>query len=313
MKKPQPKGGDQTTSFLFYQCNHSPTVVLLDCHSATLGYILQGSLVVIDNNRAINIYEQEIYLLSEGTHIMQYRPNGKAPYSEIRVSLDSNCEAVGFRTLAAVAELPLPTSATTTNSCVHERATPLVCSYFVGLTHYATLSLMSHNPAYRRMKLNELMLLLFDNPQSVVATALWHNSRPTCQTTIERVVVQQLTHNPTIEQLAQMCDMKPSTFKSTFRRLFGDSPHHWMLMRRLEKVEHLLRCGDAPIKYICYECGFGSPSQMIRHFRSAYGTTPTKYRSFYNAQLGNQQEGEMADEVGDSATSESERMIKNCY
>lgn len=286
--------------FLFYQCNHSPRVEIVKINSPTLGYILQGSLVVIDNHNLIRIVEQELYLLRRGTYCVQYMGRGKEPFSEIRVGLGGDSVAAVLRSLSYAVCSPspkLPNGVKSKGLCLHEQATPLIGGYFAGLTHKGTLSLMGDSPIYQQIKLRELLLLLFATPKSVVAAAIRQCAHSSAQTSVERVVEQNWAENLTIEQLARMCDMKLSTFRSTFRQLFGDSPHHWIMRRRLEKAEELVRNSNAPIKYICYECGFGSPSQMIRHFRGAYGTTPTNYRNLCSAQIGGIEIGEAEKEA----------------
>lgn len=63
-----------------------------------------------------------------------------------------------------------------------------------------------------------------------------------------------------------------------FRRRYGTSPHHYLVMRRLERARLLIRQGDS-LAEAAAASGFADQSHMTRHFRKAYGQSPGRWRA----------------------------------
>lgn len=63
-----------------------------------------------------------------------------------------------------------------------------------------------------------------------------------------------------------------------FRRRYGTSPHHYLVMRRLERARLLIRQGES-LAEAAASSGFADQSHMTRHFRRAYGQSPGRWRA----------------------------------
>lgn len=63
-----------------------------------------------------------------------------------------------------------------------------------------------------------------------------------------------------------------------FRRRYGTSPYHYLVMRRLERARLLIRRGEA-LADAAAASGFADQSHMTRHFRRAYGQSPGRWRA----------------------------------
>lgn len=63
-----------------------------------------------------------------------------------------------------------------------------------------------------------------------------------------------------------------------FRRRYGTSPHHYLVMRRLERSRLLIRQGET-LAEAAAASGFADQSHMTRHFRKAYGQSPGRWRA----------------------------------
>ena len=60
---------------------------------------------------------------------------------------------------------------------------------------------------------------------------------------------------------------------------FGESPHAYLLTRRLERAAALLRMTDWSVAEVCVEVGLQSIGSFTTSFKRAYGQTPTEYRA----------------------------------
>ena len=79
--------------------------------------------------------------------------------------------------------------------------------------------------------------------------------------------------------MAGAAALSKAHFSREFRRAFGESPHHYLLTRRLERAAALLRMTDWTVAEICFSIGLRSVGSFTTSFRRAFGETPTGYRA----------------------------------
>jgi len=84
-----------------------------------------------------------------------------------------------------------------------------------------------------------------------------------------------------VGDLAGAAGLSRAHFSREFRRAFGDSPHAYLLTRRLERAAALLRGTDRSVAEICFSVGLRSVGSFTTSFTRTYGTSPTAYRAAY--------------------------------
>jgi AraC-like DNA-binding protein len=82
-----------------------------------------------------------------------------------------------------------------------------------------------------------------------------------------------------VEDMAAAAGLSRAHFSREFRRAFGESPHHYLLTRRLERAAALLRMTDWSVAEVCLEVGLVSIGSFTTTFKRTYGMTPTEYRA----------------------------------
>jgi AraC-like DNA-binding protein len=82
-----------------------------------------------------------------------------------------------------------------------------------------------------------------------------------------------------VEDMANAAGLSRAHFSREFRRAFGESPHHYLLTRRLERAAALLRMTDWSVAEVCVEVGLRSLGSFTTSFKRTYGQTPTEYRA----------------------------------
>src|SRR3954467_14110638 len=82
-----------------------------------------------------------------------------------------------------------------------------------------------------------------------------------------------------VADMAAAASLSRAHFSREFRRTFGESPHHYLLTRRLERAATLLRMTDWTVGEICVSVGLQSFGSFTTSFKRAFEQTPTEYRA----------------------------------
>jgi AraC-like DNA-binding protein len=84
-----------------------------------------------------------------------------------------------------------------------------------------------------------------------------------------------------VDDMAAAAGLSRAHFSREFRRAFGESPHAYLLTRRLERAAALLRTTDRPVAEICLDVGLQSLGSFTSSFTRTYGVSPTAYRGAF--------------------------------
>ena len=82
-----------------------------------------------------------------------------------------------------------------------------------------------------------------------------------------------------VADLARAAGLSPAHFSREFRRAFGESPHQYLLTRRLERAAALLRMTDRSVAEVCFSVGLRSLGSFTTSFGRMFGMSPTAYRA----------------------------------
>lgn len=85
----------------------------------------------------------------------------------------------------------------------------------------------------------------------------------------------------TVADMARAAGLSRSHFHAAFRRAFGESPHAYLLTRRLERAAAMLRTTDRSVAEICHSVGLTSVGSFTTSFTRTYGMSPLSYRQAY--------------------------------
>jgi AraC-like DNA-binding protein len=85
----------------------------------------------------------------------------------------------------------------------------------------------------------------------------------------------------TVADLAGAARLSPAHFSRQFRETFGESPHQYLLTRRLERAAVLLRTTDWSVARICFSVGLQSVGSFTTSFGRMFGVSPRTYRARY--------------------------------
>jgi len=86
---------------------------------------------------------------------------------------------------------------------------------------------------------------------------------------------------PSIAALADEAGVHPVYFTRAFRAAVHAAPSEVAQRARLERASAALLASDAAVTVVAHEAGFADHSHFCRHFRRAFGVTPSRYRLLF--------------------------------
>lgn len=89
-----------------------------------------------------------------------------------------------------------------------------------------------------------------------------------------------------LSALANVSAMSVYHFARRFKETLGVSPHAYVLSRRLDRAQCMLRQRQATLAQVAAACGFSSQAHLTTKFSSAFGVTPGKFRQACCARSG---------------------------
>jgi len=82
-----------------------------------------------------------------------------------------------------------------------------------------------------------------------------------------------------VEALARTALMSSAHFSRQFRGAYGETPYGYLMTRRIERAQLLLRHGDMSVTEACMAVGCTSLGSFSSRFTELVGETPSAYRA----------------------------------
>jgi len=101
---------------------------------------------------------------------------------------------------------------------------------------------------------------------------------PVMKNRICEFIEAHLSEKISLDDLSSMVGLSPHHFARAFQQSLGMPPHQYLLRRRLDHVEKMLRDTQLPLSQIAQVAGFSDQSHLARHFRRVTGMSPSLAR-----------------------------------
>lgn len=88
-----------------------------------------------------------------------------------------------------------------------------------------------------------------------------------------------------VPAMAQAALMSPAHFSRRFRAVYGETPYSYLMTRRIERAQALLRQGIS-VTATCHAVGWTSLGSFSSRFTQIVGETPSQYRVRDHSSLG---------------------------
>lgn len=100
---------------------------------------------------------------------------------------------------------------------------------------------------------------------------------------VHDLLTEDLSQRLTIDDLSARFLMNPTTMKTLFRAVYGNSIAAHVREHRMESAASQLRETDEPIAEVARRVGYESQSRFSAEFKRQFGLLPTEYRRRYRA------------------------------
>ncbi|MFL9923105.1 AraC family transcriptional regulator [Herbaspirillum lusitanum] len=94
----------------------------------------------------------------------------------------------------------------------------------------------------------------------------------------KQMLLEKVKGNVSIAEIARECNMSASYFVRAFRETTGHTPHHWLLLQRVQRAREFLLHSELPLAEIAIACQFSDQSHFSRVFSQLVGTPPGNWR-----------------------------------
>jgi len=98
-------------------------------------------------------------------------------------------------------------------------------------------------------------------------------------------VDKNLAAKITLQDMATVAGLSRMHFAAQFRAAVGDRPHEYLLRRRIERAQELLKQAEVALVDIALTVGFQTQAHFTTVFKRFVGDTPYQWRSAYLAQF----------------------------
>ncbi len=101
-------------------------------------------------------------------------------------------------------------------------------------------------------------------------------------TSLERVrelIDTQLDQPLDLDAMARAAHLSRFHFLRAFHKTYHETPHQYLMRKRIDKAKELLATSDLPITEICFAVGFESLGSFSTLFHKVVGWPPSIYRA----------------------------------
>lgn len=95
---------------------------------------------------------------------------------------------------------------------------------------------------------------------------------------VSRFIEENLARPILLKDMSAVAQRSTAYFCRAFKRTFGQSPHAYLIDRRIRRAGDLMLASDASLCDIAQATGFADQSHFCRHFRQVTGQTPAAWR-----------------------------------
>ena len=153
----------------------------------------------------------------------------------------------------------------------------LLADYYQNLRYYLdNPQLISED--LLRIKIQELIHVLVKTDSSGNTQKIFGALFKANEYEFQEVIQAHLFDDLKLEDLAFLTGVSLSSFKRKFSSIYGTSPNKYIISKRLDNAQLLLRTTDLRISEVAYRCGYSDLGYFTKAFQKYYNCSPSNFR-----------------------------------
>lgn len=151
----------------------------------------------------------------------------------------------------------------------------LIDNYYTALKSYFDMPKFFTEEVIQS-KVRELISLLVTTDLSNDTRKIFGNLFNATSYEFQETIAKNIFEDLNIEDLAFLTGMSLSSFKRKFKDIFGTSPNKYIVSKRLDRAQTLLRTSDLTISEVAFDCGFSDVGYFSKTFKKHYNISPSE-------------------------------------
>jgi AraC family transcriptional regulator, exoenzyme S synthesis regulatory protein ExsA len=239
--------------------------------------VIKGHKTMYFAEHTVNANDKEIHFLSAGNCIASIEFLTQDEFHSILIFFDDHILADFF-----VKNNDIIQKYRAKGSINHKPYIALQKDAFI--THYiASLRLILDSGAtfskeMKALKFEELMQYLVEQYPESILSFQYTQKKTGLDIEIRQVVETNIGNNLSVDELAFLCNLSPSTFKRYFQKIYNTSPSNWFLQQRMKTAAQLLSHSKEKPVEIFYKVGYENHSSFSKSFKKFYGVSPKEFQ-----------------------------------
>lgn len=247
-----------------------------------IGYILRGSASIHNGDKCFRMSRGDVFYLGLGNHYIRRMSENGQSFEAIMVYYTSDDLRRALTMLSTTYDLTVSNSHTCDRCRTANFISMPAWSDLRSAFESADATLMSKQHCERGCIAENMRIFeIFSEIAAYGDCCLKSRFLGTidmAKENFERIVVENIFKDVSIEDLAQQCNRSLTSFKKEFRRRFGMPPHKWIIRQRMQQARLWLISTEKSISEIGYESAFANTSHFIKLFKKEFGLTPAAFR-----------------------------------
>lgn len=240
----------------------------------TLIYIYSGELEITEGKRKTILHQGECAFMRRDNRMwLQKRVREDRPYRSIVLKFSREFLREFYHTLDR-RDLPADARRDRSSLYVLPAARPDVRSLFESVIPYFDAGVRPSDEILR-LKMTEGLYVVLNTDASLYAS-LFDFTDP-WKIDILDFMEKNYMNELSMSDMAYYTGRSLSTFKRDFRQYSDLTPAKWLVRRRLQAANELIRRGGKTISDICYEVGFKNLSHFSKVYKGVFGVAPTEH------------------------------------
>jgi AraC family transcriptional regulator, exoenzyme S synthesis regulatory protein ExsA len=233
--------------------------------------ILQGSKEVFGSHRPMKVGNHQVLLMSSGSSIMMHSvANGGEKLESILIFFSDRV----LQDLCVKHKLHLSGKKEKSSSVMTVDKDEFLKNFECSVR---LLNKKEFNQL-QKLKLEEILLYLaIKKPSEAFSSFLQNALGDQRSEKLRHVVAANCANGLSVEELAFLCDMSVSTFKRHFLKTFGCPPKKFLIDKKMEKAQELLRIHQHPSE-IFRDLRYQSLSAFSVEFKKYHGVSPKEFQ-----------------------------------